>query len=215
MAHLSSADHVKLITDQHKPTFRGGLAYQERAARPTGGGGGDVHSTMLTELLGVVPRPSELVPKYQHPGRSKDRNRGGGPLTQTDHALLTRLPTDPAKVSFDDAAWLSSLVADVSPIKHSADARLLDSYWKPVAAIHDAKAADVELQNALNTPASPVVPKSMRASLTAAILREEPALTASEADGRAKKKIEGAIGAFQDRRATTIADARLKAKPAQ
>jgi len=148
---------------------------------------------------------------YQHPGRLAyhSKPRPDGPLTPTELAWLGRLPDDPTKTSFEDAAALGQLAANISRSDHPTDHRLVGSYWQPVADHHDRNQADVTLANARRTPVPPV-PSSTLPALAEAVAAEHPELTAGEATNRAKAMLDEATAKRSDAREQAITDAQDK-----
>jgi hypothetical protein len=206
---LHSTEITKLIASPPSGLTAGGLAH---LARREHGKGTVRQGAFLKDMQ--QQRPVGTAPtaeSYNHPGRLANRTkpRPDGALTPTELAWLGRLPDDPTKTSFDSAAALGQLAAGVSKMQHPVDARLVQSYWQPVADHHDAAEAEVALSNARST-SLPTPPSSTLPALVEAVAHEHPELSAGEAAGRAKAMLDQAVTMRADSRAQAIADAKDK-----
>jgi len=206
---LSSTEIVKAVTSTRSGGSAGSLAFLARREK----GKGTVKQTAFLKDM-QQQRPVGTAPtaeSYNHPGRLAYRTkpRPDGALTPTELAWLGRLPDDPTKTSFDDAAALGQLAANISRMEHPTDHRLVQSYWQPVADHHDAAEAEVALSNARST-SLPTPPSSTMPALVEAVTAEHAELTPGEATGRAKAMLEEATTKRGDARAQAIANAKDK-----
>jgi len=206
---LHSTEITKLIASPPSGLTAGGLAH---LARREHGKGTVRQGAFLKDMQ--QQRPVGTAPtaeSYNHPGRLAYRTkpRPDGALTPTELAWLGRLPDDPTKTSFDDAAALGQLAANISRMEHPTDHRLVQSYWQPVADHHDAAEAEVALSNARST-SLPTPPSSTMPALVEAVTAEHAELTPGEATGRAKAMLEEATTKRGDARAQAIANAKDK-----
>lgn len=208
---LSSKQVLDLVSQNPSHGLKGKIAYHQRAQRTSMNAfnGPDSHRRLLDDLAAqceALPPPTAAT--YAHPA-DDPRARSVKPvngLTPSDMAWISRMPTDPAAVPFDDAVALAGLASGLSTFKHPSDARLVQSVWQPVKEIHDANAARVALDQA-QTPV-PNVPSSALSALTDAIAAEVPQLDSTEAVARAGAQ----LGDTLDKRATArqnkVTDAR-------
>ncbi len=206
---LSSTEIVKAVTSTRSGGSAGSLAFLARREK----GKGTVRQGAFLKDM-QQQRPVGTAPtaeSYNHPGRLAYRTkpRPDGALTPTELAWLGRLPDDPTKTSFDGAAALGQLAANISRMEHPTDHRLVQSYWHPVADHHDAAEAEVALSNARST-SLPTPPSSTMPALVEAVTAEHPELTPGEATGRAKAMLGEATTKRGDARAQAIANAKDK-----
>lgn len=208
---LSSRTILDLVSQNPSHALKGKVAYLAGAQRTSMNAfnGPDSHRRLLDDLEAqceALPPPTAAT--YAHPA-DDPRARSVKPvngLTPADLAWINRLPTDPARVPFDDAVSLASLASGVSAFKHPADARLVQSVWAPVREIHDANAARVALDQA-QTPV-PAVPSSALSALTDAVAAEVPQLDSTEAVARAGAQLRDTLDKRTAARDTKIMDAR-------
>lgn len=159
---------------------RGAILYQAQAARRRG----DRRTETYLRTILDTPRPT-ATPPARHP---KDHAPGGGPrkvaLTDSDRMWLDRLPRDPRDITLQDAAALAGLSKSLDRMANPSDARLLDSIWGPVDALHARRVAQEQLAYARRP--LPVIPPGGEA-LIAEALSEELAseFTPDEIHGRA------------------------------
>lgn len=207
---LTTTEITNLIATPPSGTSSGKLAYIAARAKKTSAGTTRKQAAFLEDAKRMHPSTRDTDPQetYNHPSRTpKDRRRGGGPLTPVELAWLQRLPTDPTETTYDDAAALASLHADISRMDHPTDARLVASHWEPVAEFHDTNAATVALTNA-SQPLTPV-PHSAHEALAEAVLAENRQLNPAEAAHRAASLLEKAKAdrsATKDAAITTARD---------
>jgi len=168
--------------------------------------------TFLDELM---QRPRSQAERYAHPTampRSTGKAPGDTkpqPLEPGDLVWLQRLPSDPTKISAEDAAYIAALAREARP--GSSDARLLKSILDPIQRLHDKRKAEVELRN-LDAAKPLPVPRNARRVLGAAISRETSDLTPDEAHIRAGRLISEATAEANAKRAEqrTQVKARIK-----
>ncbi len=206
---LSSAEIVKAVTSTPSGGSAGSLAFlaHREKGKATVKQSAFLKDAQQQRPVGAAP----TAQTYQHPGSLAYRTkpRPDGALTAVEMAWLQRLPDDPTKTNFDDAAALGQLAAGVSKMQHPVDARLVGSYWQPVADHHDAAEAEVALSNARST-SLPTPPSSTMSALVEAVAHEHPELSAGEAAGRATTMLDQAVTKRADSRAQAIADAKDK-----
>jgi len=209
---LSSQQITDAIAqDPNHPSAAGKVAYLRRSLKKSMGVRTDPasHYQFADDLAAQHTPGAPVAEPYRHPGNDPKAHapgRGGTPLSPSDLAWIGRLPTDPIKMPYADAAALAGLSASLAGTQHTSDARLVDSVWKPVQEVHDGNAAGVALA-AAQRPAPPV-PSSALQALTDAIATEVPTLQPTEALSRAGAALRDAM----DKRATVrqqkVADAR-------
>ena len=202
---LTSTEITKLIASPPSGLTTGALAHlaQREHGKSTVKAKAFLDDMQAQRPVGTAPTGEQ----YNHPGRTpKDQRRGGGPLTPVEMAWLQRLPADAAHTPYDDATAVAALAADISPMDHPADARLVASHWMPIRDYHDGNAANVTLANARSTPV-PSVPSSALPALAEAVTAEHPELSHGESAGRAKAMLDEATAKRSDARAQAIADA--------
>lgn len=169
--------------------------------------------TFLDELMQHRQPQTE---RYAHPTtmpRPSGRQPGGTgepqPLEPGDLVWLQRLPSDPAKISDEDAAYIATLAREARP--GSSDARLLKSILDPIRRHHDKRQAQVELRNHDATKPRPT-PRNARAVLAAAVLRETNDLDDDEAHTRARRMIDQVTAEVTAKRAQERAQTQTRIK---
>lgn len=213
---LKSQEITKLISTPPTGMNAGRLAFiagRERRAPTTATGKG---LKFLDDLRAAYPAVGDSK-TYEHPGRAVGANprRGGGPLTPVELHFLGALPkdaqgqTDAARVPHTDARALAALAADISPIEHGMDARVVDQAWSPVKDHHDRNAAQVELAN-VRSQSLPPIPSSTLNALAEAVVAENPQLTDGEAIARANRIIDEASASNQAANVQAIGAAKDK-----
>lgn len=206
---LHSSEIVKAGTSTPSGGSAGSLAFlaHREKGKSTVKGTAFLRDMQQQRPVGTAP----TAQTYKHPGSHAFRTkpRPDGALTAVEMAWLQRLPADPTKTSFDDAAALGQLAAGVSKMQHPTDHRLVHSYWQPVADHHDAAEAEVALSNARST-SLPTPPSSTMPALVEAVALEHPELSAGEAAGRAKVALDQATAKRADAQAQAIAGAKDK-----
>lgn len=204
---LTTNEIVKLIASPPNGLTAGALAHfaQREHGKSTVTQSAFLKDAQHQHPVGATPTPES----YNHPGRLAyhTKPRPEGPLTPTELAWLGRLPDDPTKTSFDDAAALGQLAANISRMEHPTDHRLVHSYWQPIADHHDTAEAEVALANARAVPLPPV-PASTLPALAEAVAVEHPELSPGEATGRAKALLDQAVTKRDDARAHVIDNAK-------
>jgi hypothetical protein len=205
---LSSKEITGLIAQAPNGLAAGGLAHlAQREARSRVGTtkGQQFIADMRSTHAGAAA--SARVKAYDHPGNtSRDRRRGGGPLTPAELAWLATLPADPASTPWTDASALSALEDDISPMDHPADARLVAAKWLPVQNFHDLNQADAAVKRAEAAP-GPNIPHSAVAALAEAHGAENGQLSLSEAHQRATGDVQAANAGQREARSTALASA--------
>lgn len=200
-----------IAEDPNAPGHAGKVAYLRRSLKSSMGVRTDPasHYQFADDLAAQHTPGAPGAEPYRHPGQDPKAHapgRGGTPLSPSDLAWIGRLPTDPGKMPYDDAAALAGLSASLAGTPHASDARLVESVYAPVRELHDAAAARAAL-TAAQRPAPPV-PSSALQALTDAIAAEVPTLQPAEALSRAGAQLRDAM----DKRATVrqqkVADAR-------
>jgi len=202
---LTTNEITKLVAAPPSGLTAGGLAHlaQREKGKQTVKAEAFLRDAQQQHPVGTAP----TAQTYAHPGRTpKDQRRGGGPLSAVEVAWLQRLPVDPARTPYGDAATVAALAADISRMEHPADGRLVDSHWTPIKDFHDGNAATIALANARSTPVPPVPPSAM-AALAEAVTAEHPELTAGEATNRAKSMLDEAVAKRSAERQQTIESA--------
>jgi len=199
---LSSQQITDAIAqDPNHPSAAGKVAYLRRSLKSSMGVRTDPgsHYQFADDLAAQHTPGAPGAEPYRHPAndpRAHAPGRGGTPLSPSDLAWIGRLPTDPTKMPYDDAAALAGLASSLAGTKHASDARLVESVYAPVRELHDGNAARVAL-TAAQRPAPPV-PSSALQALTDAIAAEVPTLQPGEALSRAGAALRDAL----DKRAT-------------
>jgi hypothetical protein len=105
-------------------------------------------------------------------------------LSPSDLIWIQRLPTDPAKIPFQDAARLGQLAKHVAD---ASDRNLLQSVWLPVKEHHDRRQAEALAHNANLAPANLFL-ESVQA-LGDIIRNEMPTLSQAGAEEEARELI--------------------------
>ncbi|WP_338184759.1 hypothetical protein, partial [Jatrophihabitans sp.] len=107
----------------------------------------------LSDYAKVKPNPT---PKYSHPAETAGvaGTPRTGALTPAQVTWLSRLPTDPTQIPYQDAQTVFSLLTSTDPKDPAqrADLPLLRSVADPLRAFHDRNAADAELEAAQTRP---------------------------------------------------------------
>jgi len=210
---LSSQQILDVVGAEPSAALAGKVAYMRRSLKTGmhGKSGPDSHHQFLADVADQSAAAGPPGATYQHPAddprvRAVKPSEAG--LSGSDLAWLNRLPTDPAKVSHDDAIQLAGLAAGRAGLaaglpgsQAASDARLIQSVWEPVREIHDANAARAALTAAQTSP--PPVPSSAVRALADAVAAETPALTPTEALSRAgsqlRDTLDNRVGARQQR----------------
>jgi hypothetical protein len=183
----------------------GALRYHAQQARRAG-------NSRLAELLDRAARQTHAAPPVgRHPGdrARRDQQLAERGLSDSDRIWLSRLPSDPSAVTFDDAEALAGLVASVGAMKHPGDARLLASIWSPVKTIHDRRHAAETVATA-RAPLSPL-PDGCVAALAAIVATEVTGLSADEVTARAGEMLRAAVEGRDQERAQVVARAEQRA----
>jgi len=185
-----------IAQDPNHPSAAGKFAYLRRSLKSSMGVRTDPasHYQFADDLAAQHTPGAPVAEPYRHPGNDPKAHapgRGGTPLSPSDLAWIGRLPSDPTKMPYDDAAALAGLSASLAGTQHASDARLVDSVWKPVQEVHDANAARVALDQAQRSV--PDVPSSAVRALADSIAAEVPDLSASEALSRAGTQLREAL----------------------
>ncbi len=200
-----------IAQDPNHPSAAGKVAYLRRSLKSSMGVRTDPasHYQFADDLAAQHNPGAPGAEPYRHPANDPAAHapgRGGAPLTPSDVAWLSRVPSDAAQVSHGDAVALAGLSTSLAGTQHASDARLVESVYAPVRELHDGNAARVAL-TAAQRPAPPV-PSSALQALTDAIATEVPTLQPTEALSRAGAALRDAM----DKRATVrqqkVADAR-------
>lgn len=235
MSSLSSKQILSLITaTPGRKGYGGKVAAAARHIRQRNSRGvqdnPESHDKFVRELEGIDHRVGRVkVEEYHHPERdpradavrtklSGQRYGNGGKqqsyeFTATDLAWLNRLPSDPAAVSYDDAVQLASLAAASSSFADPSGHRLVQSIWKPVKEVHDAKAAASALQQSRQQVHDE--PGSAVDALADALAAEEQFGPDEDARSRARRMIDDAFDQLEDGRLATIEDAKAAAQTAE
>lgn len=162
-------------------------------------GGTVAQQRMVDDLAAIQPPTSPEV--YVHPEHDQRAvlvgergSRTGAPtheLSPTDLAWLSRLPTDPAQISYNDAVELAALARASSTFADRSSARLIQSVWAPVKEVHDAREAEVALRNAQR----PMIqaPSTVLGGLAETVAQENPTLQFDEATMRANNMLREAL----------------------
>jgi hypothetical protein len=109
-------------------------------------------------------------------------------------------------VPFEDAQQLAGLVSAVSKMSQPADARLLESIWRPIREFHDKAAAQAELTAAQHP--LPEVPSTAYGALADIIGQEADQLNDDERLARASAVLNAALATRTAAREQRIAAAR-------
>ncbi|GAB6983525.1 hypothetical protein [Nocardioides pyridinolyticus] len=141
---------------------------------------GDLLSTRQRAFLEEVTRTgrkSGQVPEHPESGAAREQYRrdSDAELSAVELAWLDRLPRDPAQVRFEDAQRLAALAASISPMKAPQSARLIESAWAPVKALHDRRVAEAELKQAQRP--LPRLPDGLVDALLDALIEEHPGVS--------------------------------------
>jgi hypothetical protein len=184
---LSTQQISDLIADPDKPGRNGSVEALRRA-----GMGRDGSSTLtgnqrrlLEQIRDLPKRPVRAT--YRHPDHGAYAPPRSEPLSATQIAWLTRLPTDPSEVSFADAHEVLRLRHSAVGTVHANDRKLLDSIAVPIMEFHDHNKAVVDLQNAVRPLATQ--PDAALSAMADAIANENQHLTDDEAIGRASQML--------------------------
>lgn len=142
------------------------------------------------EAVDAMPHTPAPAP-YNHPAhKSGFMPRGNAadlhaqhraPMTMSERAWIERLPTDPTKVSWDDARRLFSLEQTLTD---DDDKHLVRSIAQPIRDYHDRKEVEHKIGALSNAPRIDP-PRETLGALADAITAATPELTESEALGRA------------------------------
>ncbi len=209
---LSSKQILDVVSsDPNHPGAAGKVAYLRRSLKTSMGVRTDPPSHyQFADALAAQHEPGTATAEpYRHPGsdpKAHAPGRGGTPLSPSDLAWIDRLPNDPTKMPYEDAAALAGLSASLAGTQHTSDARLVDSVWKPVQEVHDANAARVALDQAQRSV--PDVPSSAVRALADSIAAEVPNLEPAEALSRAGTQLREALDKRTAAREQKILDAR-------
>jgi len=209
---LSSTKILDLVSNPPAPGLKGKVDSARRSLRTSMNGlaGPVSHHRFLADMAAQADGASQQRPEtYQHPmddPRARSARAIEG-LTPSDIAWVTRLPLDPEQISHEDAVQLAALASGLqasvrvpgaqggrpvaATVDRSSDARLLNSVWVPVKEVHDAKAAQVALNNA-GSPV-PEVPSSTLSALADALAAEVPQLQPDEALARADNQLRNVL----------------------
>ena len=136
----------------------------------------------VDDLSRVQPNRDRKV--VRHPGATTQGRgvRKPGPLSAGEQAWLTRLPSDPSQMSFEDAQLLASVVQTLPPDQGN-DRIAVDRVYHPVKKFWDHKVAEAALENAKAD--QPTLPASIHSALAETMNTEIPELSPSEAADRA------------------------------
>ncbi|AUZ88529.1 hypothetical protein CVO76_13450 [Arthrobacter agilis] len=104
-------------------------------------------------------------------------------LSPSDLIWIQRLPTDPAKITFQDATRLAHLSRYLNSVENPSDSNLLQSVWMPVKEYHDRRQA-VALAHNANLPPANLHLESVHA-LRDIIRTEMPGISEAAADAEA------------------------------
>lgn len=156
----------------------------------------------LSDLLRVM-ETAERTSVPQHPidvarPRHADRDTGKpDPLSASDIAWISGLPSDPEQVSWNDAVDLASMaLAFTGSNGRNGDARLIRQRWEPISEVYDRRVSTAQAAAANATlPAIPV-PAEAVAELLAYEL--PPEMRPSEIRARANELVDAA---FEKRKA--------------
>lgn len=127
-------------------------------------------------------------PRYAHPAEAATfdaRARGDKPLTPAELAWLSRLPSDPQDVSFDDARQVFSLLNSVAA---PDEVRLLRSIADPIREFHDTMQAHADLART-EASAPLAAPQETLPALADAVAAENDQLEPDEAVSRASRML--------------------------
>ena len=142
-----TVETIARLLSANGSTVRGEVIfYLEQARKPNSG------TPKTRELLTALATPKASRTKVTHPlehaTREQYRRDNDDDLSPVELMWLQRLSLDPTKVSFPDAARLAALAQSISPMQAPASARLIDSIWGPVKAVHDRRIAEEQRANA-------------------------------------------------------------------
>lgn len=202
---LTSAQILSAITLPRRAMAQGKLEWMRREADHRQRG-------LIEELADASVHRAQVYanPTTYRPSMEQRRDTRGGrtnrELSPADLLWLQRLPTDPERVTDDDARTLSAMAAEVAP---PGDKRLVKSIFDPVRRLHDRRQAEAELANLRAATPRPV-PSAAQSVLADAILSETPGLTTDEAMSRARAAIQTATAEQHDQRDTAIAQAQAR-----
>lgn len=171
---LTTKDVLSLL-DGKQMTQGRALGHLRRGSRPG-------HSLPRAQLdfVKAVYESYQRKPKGEavpaHPEKTSIRHRyrreSDGELTPVELAWLDRLPRDPAKVRFEDAERLAALAGSISEMRSPQSARLVNSIWEPVKALHDHRVAAADLERAKRP--LPAVPEQVTDALIDALSVDHP-----------------------------------------
>jgi hypothetical protein len=205
MPRSSSAEELaQLIADPDAGTGRGSILYAATRARRQ-------HRRQTAQFLDALaesPRPTHVT--AQHPKdavRGRAAGRRGRGLDDSDRLWLSRLPSDPAQIGFDDAVELATLAATV-PRSADSDWRLVQSIWRNVDDYHSRHVAEARLAN-VNRTAAPV-PEGALNVIAEAVLDDEPGLHPDLVAGRARDLLAQAVATRDARQEEAVANAQMR-----
>jgi hypothetical protein len=221
-----------LTLDPSDPMARGRLEAIRRHHLPTGSEGSRGAHPLAAVIDDRLRRPLRTPggPAYREPWRQAAvgfRTRRPGeayePLSAADVAFLQGVPSDPVKVSGDEAVRLAQLAQHTTGIDVPAGDRLLvERAFAPVRAHHEAMAKASELRAVAGQSDAPLVGESVlravaqrRADDVAGVLAqvvqaETPELTDTEARLRARQALSDRLLEQMSTAQQRLADARAE-----
>lgn len=139
-------------------------------------GGSPALRRLCEELIARRPEKVKLPP---HPQQRASRERylrdNDEELSPVELVWLQRLPRDPKDVTFEDAARLAALAGSISTTKAPSSARLVESVWEPVKALHDKRVAEAQLEQTRQP--LPSIPDGGLEAVTELLSREHPGVS--------------------------------------
>ncbi len=136
-------------------------------------GGSPALRQLCDELISRrVEKPTLPPHPEQHTARGRYLRDSDEELSPVELVWLQRLPRDPKDVTFEEAARLAALAGSISPTKAPSSARLVESVWEPVKALHDKRLAEAKLEQARQP--LPSIPDGGLQAITELLVREHP-----------------------------------------
>lgn len=139
-------------------------------------GGSPALRRLCEELIGQrIEKLTMPSHPQQHAGRERYLRDNDEELSPVELVWLQRLPRDPKEVTFEEAARLASLAASINTLKAPSSARLVESVWEPVKALHDKRVAEAQLERARQP--LPSIPDGALDAVTELLARDHPGVS--------------------------------------
>lgn len=195
-SRLTANELANLITGRNDGVNRGRIHYwKSKISSARGLAEYRAYPPEVREYLDALleAKQSHTTTPFHHPrdgahdrvhrlGKASNTTTAPEPLTASELAWLSALPTDPKQVSFDDARYLAQLAARVDSVNaNPGDRRLIEQRWRPVEAEYDRRQAQHALTEKVTEVPNPV------AALAALIANDTDELSPAECTFRAEQ----------------------------